>query len=104
MTASQTINIIVAATKENGIGLRGSLPFRIRKDMSYFALVTTLLGRQNKVYPSSSEESESKESECISEFNCCIMGRKTWDSIPEKFRPLKDRFNIVLSRKYNGEK
>ena len=27
-----------------------------------------------------------------------IMGRKTWESLPEKFRPLPGRLNIVLSR------
>lgn len=29
----------------------------------------------------------------------CIMGRKTWESIPEKFRPLPNRLNYVVSSK-----
>ena len=28
----------------------------------------------------------------------CIMGRKTWESIPEKFRPLPGRTNVILTR------
>jgi len=35
--------------------------------------------------------------------NVCIMGRKTWDSIPAKFRPLDGRINFILSSTLSEE-
>merc|ERR1719337_733581 len=32
-----------------------------------------------------------------------VMGRKTWDSIPSKFRPLPGRLNVVVSRRQRDE-
>lgn len=37
------------------------------------------------------------ETENSDKQNAVLMGRKTWESIPAKSRPLKNRYNIVLS-------
>lgn len=34
--------------------------------------------------------------------NAVVMGRKTWESIPEKYRPFKKRENFILSRGYEN--
>lgn len=49
-----------------------------RKEMAYFTKTTNQVSCQGKQ-------------------NALIMGRKTWESIPDRFRPLKGRTNIVLS-------
>jgi len=72
------LTIIVAATKSNGIGQNATLPWRLPKEMAYFARVT------------------SNAPAGVS--NAVIMGRNTWESIPAKFRPLRNRANIVVSR------
>lgn len=61
--------IIVAIADNNGIGVKGDLPWHISEDLKYFKSVTS-------GYP-------------------VIMGRTTYFSLP--FRPLKGRRNIVLN-------
>ncbi|KAK0748686.1 hypothetical protein B0T21DRAFT_380459 [Apiosordaria backusii] len=77
------LTLILASTPKMGIGLSGTLPWpTLKKEMAYFARVT-------------------KRSPAPSVQNAVIMGRKTWDSIPVKFRPLPNRVNIVVSRSIN---
>lgn len=72
--------VIVAATAGSlGIGRHGKLPWHLPLDMEHFKQLTSMTTRANRM-------------------NAVIMGRKTWQSIPEKFRPLKNRLNVVLSR------
>lgn len=64
---------LIAAVAENGvIGKDNSLPWHLPADMKYFR--DTTMG------------------------HCVIMGRKNYDSIPLKYRPLDGRTNIVVTR------
>ncbi|ODV86744.1 hypothetical protein CANARDRAFT_6317 [[Candida] arabinofermentans NRRL YB-2248] len=74
------VSIIVAALLPRyGIGMKGKLPWALKQEMNYFRRLTTQSSESNKQ-------------------NVVIMGRKTWESIPAKFRPLKGRLNIILTR------
>ena len=79
-TTAPSLTLVVAATHpEMGIGLRGTLPWpQLRSEMAYFARVT------RRAPPTL--------------VNAVIMGRRTWDSIPTRFRPLKSRLNVVITR------
>src|SRR3989338_3736628 len=70
-------SIIVAVDEKSGMGKDGKLPWHIPSELQYFAEKT----RGNVV----------------------IMGRKSWESIPDKYRPLPDRLNIVLTRSHDFE-
>ncbi|KAF8929324.1 dihydrofolate reductase-like domain-containing protein [Dissophora ornata] len=84
-------SIVVAADLANGIGLKGGLPWRLRKDMAFFAKITS------KVFYLDDEDAD-LDQDLPRRVNACIMGRNTWESIPAKFRPLASRFNVIVSR------
>ncbi|HEX8061355.1 MAG TPA: dihydrofolate reductase [Cyclobacteriaceae bacterium] len=66
------VSLIAAVSKNHVIGKNNDLPWKLPDDMKYFMETT----RQHAV----------------------IMGRKNFDSLPPKFKPLKDRLNIVITR------
>jgi len=76
----RSLAVIVASSPNGGIGFDGKLPWQLPGDMAHFKRVT-LAGDETNT----------------EKMNAVIMGRKTWDSIPEKFRPLKGRINVVLT-------
>jgi dihydrofolate reductase len=66
------INLIWAQAHHRVIGLNGTMPWHLPEDLAHFKRTT---------------------------LGCpVIMGRKTWDSLPLKFRPLPGRTNLVLTR------
>ena len=73
-------SIIVAMDAARGIGKDNRIPWRLSRDMQHFKEITTA------VY-----------SPGLS--NVVIMGRNTWESLPERFRPLPGRVNAVLTTK-----
>ncbi|KAK0621151.1 dihydrofolate reductase-like domain-containing protein [Bombardia bombarda] len=113
MTPPLELTLVLAATRDMGIGLNGALPWTgLRKEMAYFARVTKRLPPPPPPPSSSSpissatttpqEDTSSSHQPSPHSFNAVIMGRKTWDSIPPRFRPLKGRLNIVISRSVTG--
>lgn len=75
-------NMILAADIKGGIGLRNDLPWRIPQDLKHFQMLTKGTADQESVV---------------------LMGRNTWQSIPEKFRPLKGRVNVVITNTLESE-
>ena len=68
----KNFNIIVACDQNFGIGKDNLLPWRLPSELQYFREQTA-----NSIV---------------------IMGRKTWDSLPPKSKPLGNRQNIVITR------
>lgn len=83
------ILVLAAAVPALGIGLAGALPWRLPRELRYF--------RQLTCATENSAEKETEGDKDDAPGNIVIMGRRTWDSIPPKFRPLAGRVNIVLS-------
>jgi len=76
----QRFSIVAACDQNFGIGKDNSIPWRVAEDVAYFKHLTTKTFDPEKR-------------------NVVIMGRKTYQSIPEKFRPLPGRINVVISGK-----
>ena len=69
------VHLIFARAANGVIGRDGTLPWHLPEDMAHFKRTTA---------------------------GCpVIMGRKTWDSLPPKFRPLPRRTNVVVTRQEN---
>ena len=66
------VGLIWAQSTSGVIGRDGAIPWHLPEDLARFKTLT--MG------------------------HTVVMGRRTWDSLPERFRPLPGRRNIVLTR------
>jgi dihydrofolate reductase len=66
------LGMIWAQASDGVIGIDGVMPWHVPEDLAHFKAVT--MGHP------------------------VIMGRRTWESLPERFRPLEGRRNIVVTR------
>ena len=66
------LQVVAAVARGGVIGRDGGLPWRLPDDLARFRDLTT--------------------------GHAVVMGRRTWDSLPDRFRPLPDRRNVVLTR------
>jgi dihydrofolate reductase len=66
------ITLIAAVARNGVIGKDNALPWHLPEDLKHFKQLTT--------------------------GHTVIMGRKTWESLPERFRPLPGRLNVVVTR------
>ncbi|GAB5370230.1 hypothetical protein AAMO2058_001474400 [Amorphochlora amoebiformis] len=82
--------IVAVADGCNAIGYNNSLLWDIPQDTKHFRDTTIKL-------PSSTPTSNTTEPDSLKMMNAVIMGRRTWISIPPRFRPLKSRINVVVS-------
>ena len=71
------VSLIVAISKNRVIGKNNQLIWHLPKDMKFFMDSTTS--------------------------HSVIMGRKNYESIPEKYRPLRNRTNIIITRNKSFE-
>lgn len=101
--------IVAAAAANSAIGRGGQLPWRLPGDMAFFKRTTSdarpgtqqetshLPGAQNAMRTHHAQSFLYVSSLLAGARNAVLMGRKTWDSIPAKFRPLPGRLNIIVS-------
>ncbi|WP_132993592.1 dihydrofolate reductase [Gordonia zhaorongruii] len=67
-----TVSLVWAQDRAGAIGKGNTIPWRVPEDMAHFKEVTG--------------------------GGAVIMGRKTWESLPAKVRPLPGRRNVVITR------